>query len=225
MPGAAAPGFFGKVRSHGDFVGRRLPHDMRAALDAWLQGGLLQSRHDLGAAWQPTWLSSPLWRFMLAPGLCGAQAWAGVMMPSVDRVGRCFPLVLAAPFERAPSLPDCLTRHAAWFVRLEDIALSSLDDDFSLEVFDAALLALEGAPSAHDPAAAAPASGQPTVAALDGGVPPALAFDAMVGASAWWGDGSALVAPCLARCGGLPAPQQFAALLDGGWSMRGWVRR
>jgi type VI secretion system protein ImpM len=28
--------------------------------------------------------------------VCGPQAWAGVMMPSHDRLGRIFPLLLAA---------------------------------------------------------------------------------------------------------------------------------
>ena len=30
----------------------------------------------------------PIWRFVLLPGLIGSNGWAGVLMPSVDRVGR-----------------------------------------------------------------------------------------------------------------------------------------
>lgn len=222
-PPATAPGFFGKVRSHGDFVGRRLPPGMRGVLDAWLQRALLHSRRDLGAHWQAVWLSSPLWRFVLAPGVCGDHAWAGVMMPSQDRVGRCFPLVLAAPCRGTPVLADCLTRHAGWFAHLEDIALTSLDDAFSIDAFDATLLALEGAPCAPaDAGAGALPIGTARVARLAAGAPPALAFDAIGGASAWWGDGSARVAPSLACCPGLPDPARFAAMLDGGWLARGW---
>jgi len=218
---ATVPGFFGKLRSHGDFVARRLPPAMQSAFDGWLQAGLVRSRAELGAAWTPTWLSSPLWRFALAPGLCGAQAWCGVMMPSVDRVGRCFPLVLAAGLERTPLLADCLTFYAAWFARLEDLALSSLDEGFSISAFDAALQAVEGAPGpAQGVARVGPAG--PRVAPLcDGAVPP-LAAAGTAGCSAWWTDGSAQVAPSLAVCPGLPPAAGFAALLDGRWQEHGW---
>lgn len=222
--GASAPGYFGKLRSHGDFVGRRLPPAMRDPFDAWLQAALLRSRQDLGAGWTPAWLNSPLWRFVLAPGLCGAQAWAGVMMPSLDRVGRCFPLVLAAPCAATPALAACLTRDAAWFARLEEIALSSLDDGFSLDAFDAALLDLTGAPAASATDAGVPSTGPAWVTMLADGPLPALALagGATSGSSAWWGLGSVQVAPSLACCPGLPAPALFAAMLDGAWGARGW---
>lgn len=215
-----APGFFGKLPSHGDFVGRRLPPAVRDCFDRWVQAGLLQSRIALGEAWLPTWLSSPVWRFVAAPGVCGEQAWAGVIMPSHDRVGRCFPLLLAAGSDGTPLLRDCLTLHDAWFARLESLALSTLADDFALDTFDAALMAQGGAPPANflADAHAAPAAG--IVEALGAGEPPALG----AGRSAWWTEGSLQVAPCLATCRGLPAPMAFAALLNGRWTRHGWDR-
>lgn len=226
-----ALGWFGKLPSHGDFLVRRLPPGVRLCFDNWLQEGLAQSRADLGRAWLEAWLSSPLWRFMISPDVCGAHAWAGVMMPSHDRVGRCFPLLLASPVNGMPSLRDCLTLHAAWFERIEDAALSTLEAAFSLERFDAALGAIEGAPQAALPSdrgcvlpgAQAPAGG--SVAALTGGTLPALAIEAMEGHSAWWTDGSSQVAPCLAVCRDLPAARAFAGMLDGRWSAHGWGRR
>jgi len=225
--GGEGPGFFGKLRTHGDFVGRRLPPPLRCALDAWLQQALLRSRQDLGAAWLPAWLNAPLWRFVLAPGVGGERACAGVMMPSLDRVDRCFPLVIALALEGTPSLLDCIGTHGAWFARLEDLALTTLDPDFSIDAFDAALAALDGAPrvQALDGAAghgALPAL--PRFAGLDSGRPPALAQAPLAGQSAWWTDGASGVAPCLAVCRGLPAPAAFAALLDGAWEARGWRR-
>lgn len=209
------PGFFGKVTSHGDFVARRLAPAFQQPWDGWLQAGLRESRQALGERWLPTWLNSPIWRFALAPGVCGPDGWCGVMMPSVDRVGRHFPLTVAAEWS-APLL-DCLA-HDAWFAAIEDLALSSLRDDFSLEAFDAALCALEALPAgaASRPTAAG------TMIALDG-QPPAAASDALVravaaaaldGHSLWWTDGSPQVGACLLVCRGLPAA--FAALLDGG---------
>lgn len=218
-----APGFFGKLPSHGDFVTRRLPPAVRLCFDDWLQRGLVQSRIDLGEAWLPAWLSSPLWRFVVAAGVCGEHAWAGVMMPSHDRVGRCFPLLLAAAFDATPSLPGCLAPHDGWFARLEAMALSTLEEGFSLERFDLALAALDGAAlaaSASD-ARRVPDAAMATarVAALRAGEVGELAQ----GCSAWWTEGSHQVAPCLAICGGLPAPTRFAALLDGHWAQRGWT--
>jgi type VI secretion system protein ImpM len=236
------PGFFGKLRTQGDFVARRMPAPLRLSLDAWLQAALLRSRQDLGAAWLPAWLASPLWRFVLAPGVGGERACAGVMMPSLDRVNRCFPLVLAAELAGTPSLADCLGAHGAWFAGLEDLALSTLDADFSIDAFDARLLALDGAPRAradervaaraHDGAAGFSAAWAglqgasqeaPRVAALNGALP-ALAHAPLEGRSAWWTDGAPEVAPCLAMCSGLPAPAVFSALLDGAWEARGWRR-
>lgn len=200
------PGFFGKLRSHGDFVSRRLPPAMLQPFDAWLQAGLVQSRADLGEAWLPTYGNSPLWRFVLAPGVCGPQAWAGVMMPSADRVGRCFPLTLAAGLDGTPALQDCLTVHAGWFAQLEDLALSTLDEGFVLEEFDAALQALGRVPTA------APVAGS-AVALRERGVMPPLAPGSIDGCSAWWTDGAEQAAPCP----GLPAATDFAALLNGSW--------
>jgi hypothetical protein len=42
------------------------------------------------------------------------------------------------------------------------------------------------------------------------------------GGGGWWTTGSALVAPCMLACGGLPAPDEFPSLLDGRWTERGW---
>ena len=220
-----APGFFGKLPSHGDFVGRRLPPEVRLCFDNWLQEGLVQSRADLGENWLPTWLSSPLWRFVVGAGLCGEQAWLGVMMPSHDRVGRCFPLLLVAPADATPLLRDCLTLQEGWFVRLENLALSTLEEGFSLEAFDAALMALGAAPVATHAAKAWPAAAgearSGACEALRAGELPALARAALaVGQSAWWTEGSQQVAPCLAICRGLPASRKFAALLDGRWAQR-----
>jgi type VI secretion system protein ImpM len=217
-----APGFYGKFPSYGDFVGRRLPPDVRDCFDLWLQAALVRSKEDLGAGWLPAWGSSPLWRFVVGAGVCGEQAWAGVMMPSADRVGRCFPLLLAAGMSASPSLRACLTLHDAWFGRLEDLALSALDEGFVPEDFDAALLGIELPFAAPAGAPARPVPFAALVVPLAGAALPALAGEPIDGRSAWWTDGSPRVAACLAVHAGLPAPAAFAALLDGGWEERGW---
>ncbi len=131
------PGFFGKVPTHGDFVSRRLPADALVAWDTWLQAALRCSREKLGDCWLETYLTAPVWRFSLAAGVCGSDAWTGVLMPSVDRVGRYFPLTIAAAVPCATPLQD------AWYDAVEELAFSALAPGFVLVEFDAALLALD----------------------------------------------------------------------------------
>ncbi|MET0855918.1 MAG: type VI secretion system-associated protein TagF [Telluria sp.] len=217
MPSPAA-GFFGKVSSHGDFVARRLPPAFQDPWDAWLQAGVQASRKALGPGWLATYLSSPIWRFALGPGVCGPGGWAGVLMPSVDRVGRHFPLTLAA-VGAAPL--DQLTQYGAWYARLEDLALSTLTEGFSLDSFDAELAALAppqpAAAPVHRPAVLALDPVQPLgdqLAAPTARLLAGIAAAALDGQSLWWTDGSARVAACLMVSRGLPSPEAFAGMLD-----------
>ena len=83
------PGFYGKVPALGDFVTRRLPREgFLDTWDAWLSEGMRQTKASMGEAWLPTYLTSPVWRFAVSSGVCGPVPWAGVLMPSVDRVGK-----------------------------------------------------------------------------------------------------------------------------------------
>ncbi|HEX7968785.1 MAG TPA: type VI secretion system-associated protein TagF, partial [Stellaceae bacterium] len=88
-------GFFGKVPARGDFVSRRLVRDFTEPWDGWLQDALAMSAQQLAEAWLSTYLTAPIWRFLLSSGVCGEMPMLGVVMPSVDRVGRYFPLTLA----------------------------------------------------------------------------------------------------------------------------------
>jgi type VI secretion system protein ImpM len=133
-----APGYYGKVVTHGDFVQRRLSADFVADWDHWLQAGLANSRLALGEQWRDTYLNCPMWRFALGPGLCGANGMAGVLLPGVDRVGRYFPLTLAASVRAVPE--------SAWYAALEGMALDSVEPGFSLAALDAALVRLGPAP-------------------------------------------------------------------------------
>ncbi|MBK9616671.1 MAG: type VI secretion system-associated protein TagF, partial [Uliginosibacterium sp.] len=84
-------GCYGKLPGLGDFLSRRLDPGFVAAWDRWLQAGLQDSRAHLGQQWSECYLNAPIWRFALAPGLCGERAMLGILMPSVDSVGRYFP--------------------------------------------------------------------------------------------------------------------------------------
>lgn len=222
------PGFFGKVATHGDFVTRRLPPDFLGAWDRWLQHSLQKSREQLGHAWLDIYLTSPVWRFAVTGGACGEQAWAGVLMPSVDRVGRHFPLTIASAVPGQGGAIDCLRDAAAWYEDVERLALRTLDKDFSLDAFDAALMALPPLSVRSDatdipvPARVPAARNCVQTACADASSVPELVKLGPSMTSLWWSGGSDRVAPCVLACEGLPAPAAFSALLDGLWTQRGW---
>lgn len=134
----SGPGFYGKLPVLGDFVSRRLSPEFIGPWDRWLQDCLNTSRQALGEDWLPAFLVSPIWRFALSPGLCGPSAYAGIMMPSVDKVGRYFPLTLAQAID-AEDLPAVFLADSDWFEHLEDLALSVLAAGFDFDRFDNAL--------------------------------------------------------------------------------------
>lgn len=225
-------GFYGKLPAKGDFLARRLPRSFVDPWDAWLQDAVGQSREAMGEAWLEAYLTSPLWRFVLSADLCGPDPVVGVMMPSVDRVGRYFPLALALPVPECRAPVRLALGNEAWFARAEALALSALEETAEFDAFDAAVAEI-GPP---DAAAALPARslGQSCaveIAGIEGlaGAAPEL-LDAVVAAlvprwSVWWTAGSQAVAPTFMVAAGLPPPHGFAALLDGGWERWGWTGR
>ena len=140
---AAAAGWFGKMPALGDFASRRLPAEWVAAWDGWLQHELVRSRAALGDdAWLQIYLVAPVRRFWLAPGLLTAHAWLGVLMPSVDSVGRHFPFTLACTLPPGrDALPDALAG-APWLDAADALARQVLDPAFGVDALEHALLAL-----------------------------------------------------------------------------------
>ena len=93
--------WFGKLPFLGDFASRRLPESFIRPWDEWLQPGLAAARDAIGDPWLDLYLTFPVWRFVLPAGLLGDTCWIGVLLPSVDRVGRCFPLTICEPLARS----------------------------------------------------------------------------------------------------------------------------
>lgn len=91
-----AIGFFGKIPSRGDFLCVGLSLGFIQAWDGWLQGVLADVQRTLGEGWAEVWRVAPVWRFALPSGQCGHHPVLGLWMPSIDRVGRSFPLTIAA---------------------------------------------------------------------------------------------------------------------------------
>ncbi|MFP7675235.1 type VI secretion system-associated protein TagF [Marivita sp. S0852] len=135
-------GAFGKIPAVGDFFRVNAPPGFVEPWDAWLQRCLLAGSEAHGPGWDALYMSVPIWRFCLSAGLAGAQPVIGVLMPSVDRVGRRFPLTLMTPIgDGASVVREHLVQGDA-FQSMEDIALSVLDDDVSKDALAAQLAAL-----------------------------------------------------------------------------------
>lgn len=212
-------GFYGKMPCKGDFVGRGLPRTLLDVLDPWFQQGFVQSRQQLGERWLAYYLVSPVWYFYLAAGVVGEQAWVGVFIPSVDRVGRHFPCWIMMPLDA--ELAD-LSAFAAQYPGLnpaEDLLLDSLEVAFDFDRFCQQVRQLQ---------AVACAPGSESVPAA--GVPLPLMenidhardrwartkLDQQVAAPCLWAsEGSETIAPQLLVSDGLPEPAQFGQFMTG----------
>jgi type VI secretion system protein ImpM len=119
-------GFSGKIPARGDFVRSGLPRDFIDPWHDWQSVVISGSRKLMGETWLEAFLEAPVWRFVLSPGLCGARAAVGLMLPSVDKVGRYFPLSFVALPAVGPASPE---DWAAWLDAVEDLGRLALDDD------------------------------------------------------------------------------------------------
>jgi len=236
-------GLYGKLPTHGDFLRRRVADEFVTPWDHWLQHAIADSRSVLGEQWLSIYLTSPIWRFALGPNVCGPAPVAGLLLPSVDRVGRYFPLTLVWPTPADLSTLEVAARFQRGFERAEQLLLDTLAQErfefaeFDRRVMDLAShledLAPAGARRLTRSAAAAVLAGGGrarciplrTVSALD--VP---AFQLLgshldanpAGFGLWWTDGSSVVEPICLLTTGLPEPSHYSAMLDGAWMEAGW---
>lgn len=139
---AQTPAWYGKLPAVGDFASRRWPEALIEPWDQWLAQGLDGLRRQDPEGWLAGYLDSPIWRFVLCPGVLGPaqdQVLAGVLMPSVDRVGRYFPLSIVSPLPRLPHTIDEAQALFAWLHAIDDLAADVLQEDWSIERMEQAL--------------------------------------------------------------------------------------
>ncbi|MFK7752224.1 MAG: type VI secretion system-associated protein TagF [Sedimentitalea sp.] len=135
-------GAFGKMPSVGDFFRIQPPSGFVQVWDDWLQSALMTGQSVLGAAWDSHYMSAPIWRFTLSAGLAGPHKVIGVLMPSVDRVGRRFPLTLMSSLSTpGPAARDHL-QETELFLQLENAALDALEDTMTRDMLQSNLAAL-----------------------------------------------------------------------------------
>jgi type VI secretion system protein ImpM len=243
VSGTLEVGIYGKLPSHGDFLQRRVPPEFLTPWDDWLQVGIAASRTVLADQWTDTYLTSPVWRFALSASACGRASVAGLMAPSVDRVGRFFPLTLV--WRLPPQMPPIVyaSLAGASLAPAEQLLIDGLtaealdfehfDDQVSLLApsLDALLRSAAGPLEAEDLDQVS--QGLNVAWHLPTGVSGTVtsAFGAMLSRTldaeykpltVWWTDGSAVIEPCCLIIRGMPSAEAFVSLLDGSWDSGLW---
>jgi len=230
-------GFYGKLPSHGDFISRNLPRTFIDPWDNWLQTVITASQEQLGEQWLDFFLVSPVWRFILSDGNCGESAWIGIIIPSVDRVGRYFPLTIASHINVSVKPIALIDECQYWFKQVEEIALDTLDDSYQLDDLEKKLkdisepiterlndnammneIAKENRFQGHffmDPLNANPLSVFPSISHF-------FIEQTFSTYSLWWSSGSEDIKPSFLLCEGLPKRDNFVSLLDGNWDRNSW---
>jgi type VI secretion system protein ImpM len=227
-----ATGLFGKLPAHGDFIHRNLPTKLINEWDAWLQTFIGSTQERLGDSWLEIYLTSPIWRFCLSPGTLDGNAWAGIWLPSVDRVGRYFPFSVLRRLPERTSLASFLSQQGEWFTAVEALALKALDGQLPVDRLLEELAQIK--PSAREAYRyqSPPRPDAGLVVDLDFDDPvltPALPhlLDAFVSStfnsySLWSTAGSERVEPCVFVTPAMPPVAGAAAMLDGLWEDWDW---
>lgn len=234
MVDLGAVGVYGKIPTHGDFLNLNLPNDFLEGWDHWMQQSVLASQEVLGESWLTHFLISPVWRFVLPSGCVNSQSWAGIMLPSVDKVGRYYPLTLAAAIPEQVGSFEYISNAESWFQCLESVAIMTLEKGLDADELLQALVLNEETPvfPKARPLALKPARNLQCVVPLGSvenapqNVIPQLC-DALIkpqlsSVSLWWTKGGEHVEASLLLADQLPRPVSYTAMLNGQWANWHW---
>ena len=136
-----AAGLFGKLPAKRDFIGANASRRFLEVWEPWLQASVATSKQMLNAAWVETYNRAPIWRYWLGADFCG-EAMIGAFMPSVDGVGRSFPLAIFVGEGDASLPPPELEQNDAWFEAAEAVLLDALEPGATLELIAERVAAL-----------------------------------------------------------------------------------
>lgn len=225
-------GVYGKLPHYGDFIHRNLPSSFMNTWDNWLQTFVASSQEKIGENWLDIYLTSPIWRYVLSAGVIDQNNWAGIVLPSVDQVGRYYPFSIAIPLPANINPCEFVASNTPWFEYIEELALQALDGQIDLEQL------VEN--SEHEKLMIPMAyskSGQPSeISSLQVNLQfqeetpmntyshllDSLLVQTVQSYSVWSTIGSENIAPCLFTSQGLPTAERVCAMIDGQWAHWGW---
>ncbi|MDH3326234.1 MAG: type VI secretion system-associated protein TagF, partial [Gammaproteobacteria bacterium] len=134
-------GYFGKLPMRGDFIQRNMSAEFVHTWDNWLQSVIATSHHNLGHQWLDHYLVSPIWRYLIPQQSQTYQL--GVMLPSVDKVGRYFPFTISVNITPKVDASRIISKNRDWFNMAENIALQALNESIDYEQLNAIIDELE----------------------------------------------------------------------------------
>lgn len=217
-------GIFGKLPQKRDFVAFDIPRAILEPFETWLQSAVAASRNELGRDWQDQYLVAPIWRFWGGKEIFGVDC-TGVIMPSVDQVGRFFPLSVIYFDDSGNGLvPPIMDGNDLWFNDLEQRLLQTLDDEADVE----ARKLTEGLAGPAEEIENSSYSGakfdkgriwrqnEMPVSELLGNISESDYRAACEGRSFWWTNGGSSFGPIVYSQQGLPDPYFFTSMITGG---------
>jgi type VI secretion system ImpM family protein len=115
------PGCFGKIRAHADFIRHNAEPFHAAGLEPWLDQGMQETVRAMKTGWDQVQRALTPQRFLyLDPRR--DLAFAGILAPSYDKVGRRFPLLIFAPCDARIGAADTCVAALEFFGRAEELA-------------------------------------------------------------------------------------------------------
>lgn len=216
-------GWYGKLPAAGDFLHRRMPHELQVWWDRWMNNGLIVFRRHPDVMTR-LYAVAPVWNFLIPATLGVDELQMGCLAPSCDRVGRYYPICVTLRLPVAAYSSALLDGAAAWYWQCGSSLLRAIRHGTSPDQLDDELR--RGARHGFAPPArggvddilsvlGAHAVGAPGAAAGDGGPAPQmlnwpelpLCFNPQGNMSYWWTNQSdASPLRMVAHGGGLNVP-------------------
>jgi type VI secretion system protein ImpM len=217
-------GIFGKLPQKRDFIAFGIPRAILEPFENWLQSAVAASKNELGRNWQDQYLVAPIWRFWGGKDIFGVDC-IGVIMPSVDQVGRFFPLSVIYYDESGNGLvPPVSAENDQWFTDLEERLLHTLDEEDDIE----ARLLTEGLAAPEEEVENSQRVGKSfdkgriwreygmPVSELLANISQSDYRAACEGRSFWWTNGGRSFGSIVYSQQGLPDPYFFTSMITGG---------
>lgn len=130
-------GYYGKLPLRGDFIQRNVDPEFIQVWDGWLQNVITNSKEILGEHWLNYYLVSPIWRFYMR--LPNNSTYCGLMLPSVDKVGRYFPFAIASQVDNTIPAHTHIINNDGWFNDVEQLAMNALDESIDFNELNSAI--------------------------------------------------------------------------------------
>ncbi|RYZ99692.1 MAG: type VI secretion system-associated protein TagF, partial [Moraxellaceae bacterium] len=161
------------------------------------------------------------------------QQWLGILMPSVDKVGRYFPFSVLVPVPGDLSLLDILCEQPEWLNPVEEAALHALDEGLLVdellerigELNLPTYLRRQWCNQGYQAGPIQVPCADVQINSAMTGLLEGLLVTSYSSHSIWTTQGSDRIDACIAIAPGLPAASGGIALLDGNWNHWQWMIR